>query len=61
MNNLIDDYKLNIFTKIKYKLVRKTRMNKTINIRNFGTLNKFRKGAKITKIKPAKLLIKNLG
>ncbi len=41
--------------------MRKTRTNKMIKIRNFGTLNKFLKGAKITKIKPAKLLIKNLG
>jgi len=30
-------------------------------IRNFGTLNKFLSGAKITKIRPAKLLIKNRG
>jgi hypothetical protein len=41
-------------------------MTKTKNdiikiIRNLGILNKFLKGAKITKIKPAKLLIKNRG
>ena len=30
-------------------------------IRNFGTLNKFLRGAKIIRIKPAKLLIKNRG
>ena len=30
-------------------------------IRNFLIFNKFLKGVKITKIKPAKLLIKNLG
>jgi hypothetical protein len=30
-------------------------------IRNFGILNKFLKGVRITKIKPTKLLIKNLG
>jgi len=30
-------------------------------IRNFLIFNKFLKGDKITKIKPAKLLIKNLG
>ena len=29
--------------------------------RNFGTLNKFFKGAVITRIKPIILLIKNLG
>ena len=32
----------------------------TIN-RNFLILNKFRKGARITKIKPARLLIKKRG
>ena len=31
------------------------------NIRNLGILNKFRRGVKITRIRPAKLLIKNLG
>ena len=36
-------------------------MKKITNIRNLGTLNKFRNGAKITKIKPIKLLIKNRG
>ena len=30
-------------------------------IRSFGILNKFLSGAKITKIKPAKLLTKNRG
>ena len=30
-------------------------------IRNFGILNKFRKGVRIISIKPNKLLIKNLG
>ena len=30
-------------------------------IRNLGILNKFLKGVRITKIKPTKLLIKNLG
>ena len=32
-----------------------------MRIRNLGTLNKFLNGAKITKIKPTKLLIKNRG
>ena len=36
-------------------------INKSKKIRNLGILNKFLKGAKITKIKPAKLLIKNRG
>ena len=36
-------------------------MNKTKKIRNLGILNKFRNGAKITRIKPTKLLIKNRG
>ena len=37
--------------------------NKNIitRIRNLGTLNKFLNGAKITKIKPAKLLMKKRG
>ena len=35
--------------------------DKTTKIRNFFILNKFLNGAKITKIKPAKLLIKKRG
>ena len=31
------------------------------NMRSFGTLNKFLKGVKIIKIKPARLLIKKRG
>lgn len=37
------------------------RNDKIKRIRNLGTLNKFLNGARITKIKPTKLLIKNLG
>ena len=31
------------------------------NIRNLGILNKLRRGVRITKIRPTRLLIKNLG
>ena len=50
-----------MFTSIKYvpKIIKKTESIK--KIRSFGILNKFRKGVRMTKIKPAKLLIKNLG
>jgi hypothetical protein len=46
---------------MKYKIETNKiiRMGKTM--RNFLILNKFLKGANITKIKPAKLLMKNLG
>ena len=46
---------------IKYKSAINKIKDKIKKIRNFGTLNKFLKGAKITKIKPATLLIKNRG
>jgi len=42
------------------KPINKKRIPMTI-IRNLGILNKFRKGAIITKINPIKLLIKNRG
>lgn len=50
-----------IFRIIKYK--DNPNMKQPINkkIRNFGILNKFLSGAKIIKINPAKLLIKNRG
>ena len=48
-----------LITKYKNKPNRKQVSSK--KIRNFGTLNKFLRGAKITKINPAKLLIKNRG
>ena len=50
-----------IFCMVKYNP--KQNMIKLINnkIRSFGILNKFLNGAKITRINPAKLLIKNRG
>jgi len=36
-------------------------MNKSAVTRNFGILNSFFKGVKMTKINPVKLLIKKLG
>jgi hypothetical protein len=50
-----------MFIKIKYKPIENNKRNKTKKIRNFGTLNKFLKGVKITKTRPIRLLIKNLG
>ena len=50
-----------MLTKIKYKLARNPIKTKGKMIRNFFIFNKLRNGVKITKIKPAKLLIKNLG
>lgn len=54
-------YKPVILVKILYKIV----LNKINNIgkikRNFFILNKFLNGVRMTKIKPAKLLIKNRG
>ena len=47
--------------KIKYINTKKIKL-KIIKIsRDFLSLNKFRKGVNITKSKPIKLLIKNLG
>ena len=46
---------------IRYKTTINNKNDKIKIIRNFGTLNKFLNGAKITKIKPTKLLIKNRG
>jgi hypothetical protein len=39
----------------------KTTLNKIINQRNLGVLNKFLRGVNIIKIKPIILLIKNRG
>ena len=50
-----------MLAKIKYKTVKNaTKINGKI-IRNFFIFNRLRNGVRITKIKPAKLLIKNLG
>ena len=46
---------------IKYNINPNVMQLTTKTRRNFGILNKFLTGAKITKIKPAKLLIKNRG
>lgn len=46
---------------IKYKVPITSKINNGIKMRNFLILNKFLKGAKITRIKPATLLIKNRG
>ena len=54
-------YKPTILRKIRYKLTKNTIRKITKKIRNFGILNKFLKGVKITKIKPVTLLIKNRG
>ena len=54
-------YKPVIVTRIIYKvkIARRRRIGKR-NL-NFFTFSKFRTGPRITKIKPAKLLIKNRG
>ena len=54
-------YKPTIFIIILYKNPITNKKNRIKRIRNLGTLNKFLNGAKITKIKPTKLLIKNRG
>jgi hypothetical protein len=50
-----------MFARIKYKLARNPMKTKGKKTRNFFTFNKLRNGVKIIKIKPTKLLIKNLG
>ena len=59
--SFIKDYNPTIFIIIRYKSTRTNKKDTIKRIRNLGTLNKFLNGAKITKIKPTKLLIKNLG
>ena len=54
-------YKATMFAIIIYRSVRKPKRKIGKINRNFCILNKFRNGVKITKIEPAKLLIKNLG
>ena len=44
-----------------FRLNKNKKLNKITRIRDFGFLNKFRIGVKITNIKPIKLLIKNRG
>ena len=46
---------------IVYKSTINNKKDKIKRMRNLGTLNKFLNGAKITKIKPIKLLIKKSG
>ena len=50
-----------IFRRIKYKATKIKTIEIIKKIRNLGILNKFRIGVRITRIKPIKLLIKNLG
>lgn len=50
-----------ILTIIKYKTVKQIRITIGIKKRNFFIFNKFLKGARITNINPAKLLIKKRG
>lgn len=60
-NLKISFYNPVIFTRIKYKTVKQNRIKMGIKKRNFLILNKFLKGARITNINPAKLLIKKRG
>ena len=50
-----------MFRRIRYRRITKARNDIIKIIRNFGILNKFLNGAKITRIKPAKLLKKKRG
>jgi hypothetical protein len=50
-----------IFARILDKRITNKTKDIINTIRNLGILNKFLNGAKIIKIKPAKLLIKNRG
>ena len=50
-----------MFTRIRYRVPSVPKRMIGIKNRNFLILNKFRNGAIIIKIKPNKLLIKNLG
>ena len=54
-------YKPDIFRITVYKRSKIIKIDRIKIIRNLGILNKFRKGAKITKMEPTKLLIKNRG
>ena len=54
-------YNPTIFLRIKYNNVINVKIDRINRIRNLGTFNKFLKGAKITRIKPIKLLIKKRG
>ena len=54
-------YKPAILLRIMYRSIINIKKAIIITIRNFLILNKFLKGAKITKIRPAKLLIKKRG
>ena len=44
-----------------YRLIIKTKLNRIINQRNLGVLNKFLKGVNIININPSILLMKNRG
>ena len=54
-------YKPTILFKIKYNITKNNKRNINKKIRDWGFLNKFRKGVKITSNNPIKLLMKNRG
>ena len=56
-----EDYKPVILLRILYKALKNSIKTKGNTKRNFFFLKKFLNGVRIIKIKPAKLLIKNLG
>ena len=59
--NRITIYKPVILVRTKYKIIINNPNTIGTRIRNFLIFNKFRKGATITRISPAILLIKNRG
>lgn len=61
MNKKVKTYKPTIILRILYKLIKNNIIKITNKKRIFEFLNKFLKGVNITKIKPIKVLIKNLG
>ena len=59
--SLHDFYKPTMLLIMTYKIPRNKKNERITKIRSFLILNKFLNGAKITKIRPAKLLIKKRG
>jgi hypothetical protein len=55
------NYKFNIFIRIVYKLTINIKINRLKKILNFDVFKTFINGLIIIKIKPNKLVIKNLG
>ena len=60
-NDICCTYRPTIFRIVKYNNNINVKIDNNNTILNLGTLNKFFKGAKITKSKPIKLLIKKRG